>query len=715
MSIRSLIVNHMKKRIRYLLAIVSLTVFGLSQSSVVHAEVAEPNPLIISAVQITGGEGKTSEDFIELYNPNPTPVNLNGYRLVKRSATGTADSSIKSWSTDTFVPPYSFYLWANSSFTSISSVPDIVTSSTLADNNGVGLRLGGLDAGTLVDSLAWGITSNGFKESGLTNPVGGQSITRDTLLDINSTYSISKSSPRNSTVQLLPESSPDPIDDSVCSLNSSSISVEQGSGNSNVVVNFINTGNTIWGSPDYIIEAGVNDILLDTQIISPNSQLTLNQEIATPANVGDYNYSWQMSNSGIVFGQVCNLSLNVAVPVDDSEDGGDSSEEGLDAELPKTIRITELLVNPHGVDGGQESLELYNYGSEAVDVSGWKLDDISQGIELSEDNYVLPDMVIAAGSYKTIVIPAGKFVMNNTKGDSVSLLSKESEFIDTVVYSSNSPAGKTYSLAGSNAWQWSKASLGEANPVISEEDEDDSDNEDDNVEEEIVNVEVIGLQITELYPAPSAGEDEFLELYNNDTEIIELSNVILKIGNKSFVIDNYELEPGHYFILSGKDLPAHLVDAGTTVELLELAGDIISKVSYPKAIKGMSYAKINDGFAWTISVTPEDVNVFTKKPDDSKNKSEIKKSTVVPKMKSSSKVSLPKNSSTLKTSATNGLSKSSAVATMPQNKSDSDKNNSLQIAQESDKKAGNKAINIAAVAAASIGAGVFAIYRFGVV
>lgn len=82
-----------------ILAVVMTSISGVLFSiNVAQADTTPPpSSLLISAVQITGGVGKTSEDFIELFNPNPSPVNLNGYRLVKRTATATTDSSIKSF------------------------------------------------------------------------------------------------------------------------------------------------------------------------------------------------------------------------------------------------------------------------------------------------------------------------------------------------------------------------------------------------------------------------------------------------------------------------------------------------------------------------------------------------------------------------------------------------------------------------------------------
>jgi len=131
--------------------------------------------ILISEIQITGGAGKTENDFIELYNPNNYQVNLKGYRLVKRIKTGATDTSIKSWTNDTYIQANGHYLWANSNYTNISSTPDITTADTISSNNGIALRLGALDTGVIIDSVGWGEAQNVFVE-GNVFPITNQNI-----------------------------------------------------------------------------------------------------------------------------------------------------------------------------------------------------------------------------------------------------------------------------------------------------------------------------------------------------------------------------------------------------------------------------------------------------------------------------------------------------------------------------------------------------------
>jgi len=139
---------------------------------------AAPNHLVINQVQVTGGTGKSSNDFIELFNPTSSALDLKGYRLIKRTQSGTADTTIKSWTTSAIIPAYGFYLWANSDYK--VQTADVTTSQTIANDNGIALRQGAENTGTIIDSLGWGKISNGLYEGSPfpTNPTANTSLVR---------------------------------------------------------------------------------------------------------------------------------------------------------------------------------------------------------------------------------------------------------------------------------------------------------------------------------------------------------------------------------------------------------------------------------------------------------------------------------------------------------------------------------------------------------
>ncbi len=664
--------------------------FGSLAGLAVKTAVAQTSPasLVISAIQITGGVGKTAEDFIELYNPNPFPVDLNGYRLVKRTATVSADSSIKVFNTETLIPSYSFYLWANSGFTEISANPDTTTSSTLADNNGVGLRFGALDSGQLIDSVSWGTSNNGFTSISLENPQAGESLVRVNLFE-QSEFEIRQSNPRNTSVQLLPEGVEESVNDASCSVLLKSESGAQSMSG----IRFLNTGNSAWFASGFSVSQqspeGFSEISLPEPIIYPGSQFDLEIEITAPATAGEYSYSWQMEFLGEGFGSSCSTILNVEeVVTPDPEPEPEPEPEP----NPTTVKITELLPNPVGDDSGKEVVELYNYGSQTVNLKDWVLDDI-ESWPVSSNAYKLGEISIEAGKYLAITIPAGKFAMNNTGGDVVTLFNPSGSIISTVTYTGTTPEGKTYSLVGSE-WGWFESSLGIANPPLPEsepETPEDPDPEPENPEvpEQPEAPNLTGLIISEIYPAPSAGQREFVELYNGSNSSLNLKFAKLAIGNRVASLPDFLLPSGGYYSVADAELKLPLADSGKTIQLLSENGAVLSEVTYPKAKKGESYALFGDSFMWTKTVTPgqaNELNTVVPNPEPGNN---------------SPKASVKAAATNLLQHAINSLNSETQQPIQPDPETG-----------EPGKK--TNPINAIIVALASLFASAFAVYKFGV-
>lgn len=560
---------------------------------------AEVSRLVISAVQITGGTGKTQEDFIELYNPTNEPFNLNGHRLVKRTASGTTDTLVKEWIEETIVLPYHFYLWVNSTYADISINPDTTSTVTLSDNNGIALRLGDNDAGEILDSLAWGNTSNGFENRSSVNPTANQSLVKTNLLADSvdeSVFVTQESSPRNSSI--------------------------------------------ILESEDIIVE--------------------------------------------------------------EEEEEEEETEE-------INIRITEILPNPSGSDAGVERIELYNAGSETVNLENFALDDISEDEVVSSNAYVLSNITIDPNSYKALTIPVGKFSLNNTGGDTVSLFDDENRAIDSMFYEAIAQEGKSYSLFD-DAWEWSGQTFGRSNgnPPKSEDGEEE-DEEDEGDTEDLGDFDNSGLEINEVFPQPSSG-NEFIEIYNNGNGMAQLAAVTVYIGERKRLLENRELEPGEYYVIEQDELPVQLRNSGQTV-MLRQNEDILSAVTYPLAIKDASFARFEDGFLWTTEITKSTVNalvipeVIKKEISAVASKTAVKKTTT-PKVAKKT-VAVPKGATAKTTSPQSvGMQKPETVNTPEQSKTED------QVITNPDTTQKKESLGkIIAMGAAAVAAGVAALYK----
>ena len=116
--------------------------------------------ILISEVQIEGGN--TNHDFIELYNPNNSNVDISGYKLRKRALTGSEDS-IRVLPSGSSIPAKGYYLWASSKDENYPSLieADASTTQTLAINNSIGLLT---PDDIMISALAWGSSTNPFVE-----------------------------------------------------------------------------------------------------------------------------------------------------------------------------------------------------------------------------------------------------------------------------------------------------------------------------------------------------------------------------------------------------------------------------------------------------------------------------------------------------------------------------------------------------------------------
>lgn len=142
--------------------------------------VEEIDYILISEVQISTSTS-SNNDFVEFYNPSSFPYDLNGHRLVRRSATSSTDITIKSWTTQTIIQPHGYYLWATSDNTyNVAVHADTATSENIAANNSIALRLGAENTGTVIDALSWNANINSLKEGTefMTQPGSDQGIER---------------------------------------------------------------------------------------------------------------------------------------------------------------------------------------------------------------------------------------------------------------------------------------------------------------------------------------------------------------------------------------------------------------------------------------------------------------------------------------------------------------------------------------------------------
>jgi len=155
----------------FLLAVCSFFGFKTTaQKQVEETNLVSPN-LVIS--QFQAGGGVATDEFVEIHNTSAGSVDLNGYRLVYRSASGTNDINFAAWTSSTVIPPGGFYLIASTDYDG-GVTPDLTYNPTTcscsmgANGGGLAIRQGAANTGTIVDSVGWGTATNIFVETAVT-------------------------------------------------------------------------------------------------------------------------------------------------------------------------------------------------------------------------------------------------------------------------------------------------------------------------------------------------------------------------------------------------------------------------------------------------------------------------------------------------------------------------------------------------------------------
>ncbi len=156
-----------------LLSLSALFLFLFNQPT---AAFSSATHVVISEVQTDGTTA--NDEFVELYNPTNAPVNLDGWRLTKRSGSGGSPANLVANMSGT-ISAHGFFLVVHPLYDG-SVVPDLTysaSSSAIAVNNNVVTLYS--DAGTTVVDLVGMGTATIFEGSGAApNPETDGSIER---------------------------------------------------------------------------------------------------------------------------------------------------------------------------------------------------------------------------------------------------------------------------------------------------------------------------------------------------------------------------------------------------------------------------------------------------------------------------------------------------------------------------------------------------------
>ncbi len=456
---------------------------------------------IIVQVQTTGGAGKPTWDAVQIYNPDSVPFDLNGHRLVKRTATGTEDTLKSFINSLIIIPPCGYFLWANRE-AQLNVVADATTSDSVANNNGVALRNGAEDTGAIISMLAWGEAQNVFNLAGdpLANLAEGQTLQRKQAGGVfqNSgatlDWQIGAAVPWQniSTSIACGNNNPPPANipntGGGTNLNSGQIN------KSEVVINEL-VSDPVTGATEWLELFNRTERSLDLSTLSlrdgsgavhnltgqlvpngflvvENLKFTLNnngdlvellkgEEVLDKVTYGDWD-DGNLADNATAASDPASLARRqdgvdtdndkndfvVTQTVTKSASNQVSSEGGA---LPATIsqskvRLNEILPNPLAEDRGQEFVEIYNDGDGGVNLGQWQ-------IKIAGQAQNLPTVYLASKNFLVLKYPELKWPLPNSGKNEIILADEKNNSVAKTSYSGETVAGFAWAYDG-RAWQW---------------------------------------------------------------------------------------------------------------------------------------------------------------------------------------------------------------------------------------------------------------------
>src|SRR4051812_37226787 len=160
-------------------ALIAVVVIGAGGWGLVRGVVGAPvvwptSNLVLSELQ-TGG-ASASDEFVEIANQGPAPVDLAGLEVVYATSSGSTITRKATWSASRVLESGRRSLIANAAGV-YAGLADATYSSGFAATGGtVALRVVG---GSVIDALGWGDATNGFVEGTATAaPPAGSSAER---------------------------------------------------------------------------------------------------------------------------------------------------------------------------------------------------------------------------------------------------------------------------------------------------------------------------------------------------------------------------------------------------------------------------------------------------------------------------------------------------------------------------------------------------------
>ena len=269
--------------------------------------------------------------------------------------------------------------------------------------------------------------------------------------------------------------------------------------------------------------------------------------------------------------------------------------------IPLTVSAEDkqIFINEFSIEPVQK-VEILNSSNTDIDISGWFIDDNGGSVY-----FTIPENTIV--STQKCIVFEGIFNLNKTSPDTVQLFdstanppNENANLVDSYTYPQSPGDGKSYLRIpdGADSWEINSSSFGKNNvngesceviiptstPTVSPTPKTTPTSAPTSFPQEYSNI-----YLSEVMVAPSMGESEWLEIYNNNPFTVNLINwVIDDITDGGASPLKFNLTINAYSYGSIEFVPRFNND-GDTVNLLDHQGTLVGSFSYSQSASGRSY------------------------------------------------------------------------------------------------------------------------------
>lgn len=560
------------------------------------AEVASVQHVVISEVQITGGSGKSTDEFIELYNPTDNTISMNSWQLIKKTASGSEYILVDNFE-ERSILAHSFFLIVHPVGYLAEVQPDhyYTTTNSVAGNNTVILID---DAGEPVDTVGFGSASF-FESAAAPNPGSNKSIERkarhdstdETMIEGGAHYFLGNGEDtENNSTDFVTRSDPEP-QNAQTDIEYLEIEVPE--------LPVIDPEEEEDVSEEEITNEIYSNEIIITELF-PNPEGKDDGEFIELYNGGDTAVdleSWQL-------GDESSRRYTISVEILESGQYLAIEKEASGISLNNTSDSAMLywpdgtLLDSVSYSGCEEARSYSLVNSEWL----WS-DEVTPG---SENQFtIINESPIAVFELEDAEVKVGEVLMLDAT-DSTDADGDALEYYWDFGNGDQAEGKKVeYAFTGTGTFtitllaKDSNGGTGEEELEVEVTDYDYSDT----------------ILLSELLPScsPSDRECEFIELFNGGVEDVLLEGwqltdmkIYYRFGADSVI------EAENYLIIERTESKITLNNSEDTVFLLDPSGAIMHGVEYAKAKKDESFSfnDIEKKWLWTSTVTPGSENVF---------------------------------------------------------------------------------------------------------